>query len=60
MQIGNIMANLAELHNNLEGWEEAANFLEACGWRYLAEGHRKQLQAFRLRSGQGRNTEALP
>jgi tetratricopeptide (TPR) repeat protein len=50
MAIGLWMANLAEVRGDLEGWEEAANFLEESGWSYLAVLHRDQIEAFKLRS----------
>jgi tetratricopeptide (TPR) repeat protein len=56
MAIGNLMANLAEAKEDIEGWEEAANFLQAAGWDYLADGHRQQIAAFKLRSSQTENT----
>jgi tetratricopeptide (TPR) repeat protein len=56
MAIGNFMANLAEVRGDLVAWEEAAYFLEDVGWSYLAELHRQQIAAFKLRSSQQENT----
>jgi tetratricopeptide (TPR) repeat protein len=46
---GNLLANLAELNCDVAAWEEAIFLLESTGWIEVAQQHKQQLQAFKLR-----------